>query len=176
MIIPFDEQPDLKTIERLNVLASTESSKLFCHPIPFLIPESIASVLCERDPSFIPFHHAHKSGQDRVLVQILKAQYGCVESARLWYEHISKALVEQDFQINPFDPCIFQRISGDIHTYITLYIDDLMIFSDEVRLVDDIIAKLIEKYKDLIVNRGKIHDYLGMRFDFSKEVFISMEA
>ena len=143
------------------------------------IPEPIPSVLCERDPSFIPFRHIHKSGQGRVLVQLLKAQYGCVESARLWYdEHISKALVEQGFQINPFDPCIFQRKSGDIHTYITLYVDDLMIVSDEVSLVDEVISKLTAKYKDLTVHRGKVHYYLGMKFDFSKEgeVFISMES
>ena len=53
-----------------------------------------------------------------------------------------------------------------------------MIASDEVQLVDEVITKLTEKYRDLTVHRGRIHDYLGMRFDFSKEgeVFISMEA
>jgi hypothetical protein len=108
----------------------------------------------------------------------LKAQYGCVESARLWYEHIKAALIEQGFEINPFDPCIFQRKSGDIQTYITLYVDDIMIVSDKTSIVDEIIDKLLVKYKDLTIHRGKIHDYLGMRFDFSKEgeVFISMES
>ena len=76
------------------------------------IPEPIASVLCDREPLFIPYRHINKNGQGRVLVQLLKAQYGCVESARLWYEHISEALVEKNFQINPFDKCIFQRQTG----------------------------------------------------------------
>ena len=59
-----------------------------------------------------------------------------------------------------------------------MYVDDLMIASDEAKLVDDVISKLTEKYRDLTVHRGRVHDYLGMRFDFSKEgeVFISMEA
>jgi hypothetical protein len=142
------------------------------------IPEPIASVLCEREPSFKPFLHTNKQGQGRVLVQLLKAQYGCVESARLWYEHISKAIMEQGFQINPFDQCIFQRRSGDTWTYITLYVDDLMIVSDEISMVDEVIEKLTAKYTDLTVHRGKVEDYLGMRFDFSKkgEVFISMET
>jgi hypothetical protein len=142
------------------------------------IPEPIASILCDRDPLFVPYMHTNKNGQRRVLVQLLKAQYGCVESARLWYEHIKQALIEQSFDINPFDPCIFQRKSGDIWTYITLYVDDIMIVSDEISLVDEVIDKLTVKYKDLTVHRGKIHDYLGMKFDFSKEgeVFISMES
>jgi len=124
------------------------------------IPEPIASVLCEREPLFRPFLHTNKHGQGRVLVQLLKAQYGCVESARLWYEHISKALIEQEFQINPFDKCIFQKQTGDSWTYITLYVDDLMIASDEVKLVDEVITKLTEKYRDLTVHRGRVHDYL----------------
>ena len=124
------------------------------------IPEPIASVLCDRDPSFVPYTHTNKNGQRRELVQLLKAQYGCVLSARLWYEHIKKALIEQNFDINPFDPCIFQRKSGDIWTYITLYVDDLMIVSDDISMVDEVISKLTEKYKDLTVHRGRIHDYL----------------
>ena len=126
----------------------------------------------------LTYLHTNNKGQRRVLVKVLKAQYGCVESGRLWYEHIAKALTEQGFNINPFDKCIFQRKTGDSWTYITLYVDDLMIASDEVNLVDEVISKLTEKYKDLTVHRGKVHDYLGMMFDFTKEgeVFISMEA
>ena len=142
------------------------------------IPEPVASILCQRDVSFLPFLHFNKKRQGRVLVRLLKAQYGCVKSARLWYEHITKALIEKDFIIHPFDKCIFQRKTGDSWTYITLYVDDLMIVSDEVELVNEVIAKLTDEYKDLTVHRGKVHDYLGMRFDFSKEgeVFISMES
>jgi hypothetical protein len=53
-----------------------------------------------------------------------------------------------------------------------------MIVSDETSMVDEVIEKLTAKYKDLTVHRGKVHDYLGMKFDFSKEgeVFISMES
>ena len=53
-----------------------------------------------------------------------------------------------------------------------------MIVSDEISLVDEVIDKLTAKYRDLTVHRGKIHEYLGMKLDFSKEgeVFISMES
>jgi len=53
-----------------------------------------------------------------------------------------------------------------------------MIVSDEVSMVDEVIERLTAKYTDLTVHRGRVHDYLGMRFDFSKEgeVFISMES
>ena len=58
----------------------------------------------------------------------------------------------------------------------TLYVDDLMIVSDEKESVDETIEYLREIYIDITVKRGKVHDYLGMRFDFRNEgeVFTSM--
>jgi hypothetical protein len=137
------------------------------------IPQPVADVLCDRDKTFLPF--LNKNG--KVLVKLLKAQYGCVESAKLWYNHISTAIKGYGFQVNPFDQCLFQRQEGDIWTYITLYVDDLLIVSDEKDRVDDTIKRLTDTYTDITVKRGKIHEYLGMKFDFSNpgEVFISME-
>ena len=136
------------------------------------IPQPIADILCDRDPSFQPFMHEN----GRVLVKLLNAQYGCVESAKLWYNHISKMITEFGFQVNPFDQCVFQKQVGEKWTYITLYVDDLMIVSDEKESVDETIDYLRKVYTDITVKRGKVHDYLGIRFDFRNEgeVFMSM--
>jgi hypothetical protein len=136
------------------------------------ITQPVADVLCQRDPMFLPFLHDN----GRVLVKLLKAQYGCVESARLWYNHISTALKDSGFETNLFDPCVFQRKIDKGYTYITLYVDDLLVVSDDKNEVDSTVEYLRKTYQDITVKRGKIHDYLGMRFDFSKpgEVFVSM--
>ena len=65
----------------------------------------------------------------------------------------------------------FKIRDGDKWTYITLYVDDLLIVSDDKSQVDQTIDHL-----DITVKRGKIHDYLGIRFDFRNEgeVFMSM--
>ena len=54
--------------------------------------------------------------------------------------------------------------------------DDLLIVSDEKSQVEQTIDYLREIYLDITVKRGKIHDYLGIRFDFRNEgeVFMSM--
>ena len=138
------------------------------------IPQPIADIMCNRDPSFQPFLHAN----GKILVKLLKAQYGCIESAKLWYNYISTALVEQGFSINVFHRCIFQKQDGETWTYTTLYVDDLLIVRDKVKEVDEVIRKLTDTYKDLMVKRGKIHDYQGIRFDFTKEgeVFINEQV
>jgi hypothetical protein len=43
------------------------------------IPSPVAEILCERDPEFRPFMHSNGN----VLLKLMKAQYGCIESAKL---------------------------------------------------------------------------------------------
>ena len=133
----------------------------------------VAEVLCERDKSFLPFF-INKNG--KVLVKLLEAQYGCVESAKQWYNHIYKAIISYGFQVNPFDQCFFQKQEGKVWTYITFYIDDLLIVSDKKENVDESIQLLRDAYTDTTVTRGNVHEYLGLKFDFRNpdEVFISM--
>lgn len=53
---------------------------------------------------------------------------------------------------------------------VTWHIDDLKISCKDPTVVEDLVDKLSERYgkhKALTINRGKIHDYLGMILDFS---------
>lgn len=59
------------------------------------------------------------------------------------------------------------------------HVDDFIMTHEEPRVNDDLIAWFSEKYGNLsplTVNRGKVHEYLGMTFDFSRigEVQITM--
>ena len=48
----------------------------------------------------------------QIAVQLKKALYGCVQSAKLWYNHLSNVLKELGFEANPVDPCVFNRMSA----------------------------------------------------------------
>lgn len=52
----------------------------------------------------------------------------------------------------------------------------MLIVSDTKEKVDETIQFLRDAYTDITVTRGKVHEYLGMKFDFRNEgeVFISM--
>ena len=133
----------------------------------------LARILVKRDPSFAQYVDA----KERILVKLNKAQYGCVESARLWYNNISKFLISIGFQKNLLDPCVFMsKTDNGEDFFITLYVDDLMCFCADEDAIEGFIAKLEAKYTTITVRKGLVHDYLAMRFDFSKpdEVFISM--
>ena len=45
-------------------------------------------------------------------VKLEKALYGCVQPAKLWYNHLSNFLQGIGFKPNPVDPCVFNRMSS----------------------------------------------------------------
>ena len=57
-------------------------------------------------------------------VHVLRALYGCLESALMWYELYSSILVELGFEINSYDKCVANKIINGKQCTIIFYIDD----------------------------------------------------
>jgi hypothetical protein len=71
--------------------------------------------------------------------------------------------------VNDYDPCIFSRGEGDDECIILLYVDDLMIFAKTNAVIESLIKQLKEFYKEIQVNYGIKHSYLGMTLTFSDD-------
>jgi hypothetical protein len=85
--------------------------------------------------------------QKKVLyVQVLKAIYGMLEAALLWYKTFRKDLEDIGFIFSPYDPCVANRkVQGSQQTILFL-VDDLK-SSHRMKLVNDRFEKwLNEKY------------------------------
>ena len=55
-----------------------------------------------------------------------------------------------------------------------MYVDDLFITSDSEKELDKIDKTLREKYGGVTSQKGRVHDYLGIRWDFTSEGQVSM--
>jgi hypothetical protein len=102
-------------------------------------------------------------------VELLKAVFGTLRVARLFWEKLSNQLKESGFAANPYDPCVNKMICGKQMT-VVWHVDDLKISHVDAKAVDHFIRQLDDIFgKDgpLTKSRGKIHDYLGMSLDFS---------
>jgi len=62
-----------------------------------------------------------------LIVRLKKALYRCVESAKLWYEHISTTLKTFAFEANPQDRCVLNSPVGGVQCIVCVYVDDLFI-------------------------------------------------
>jgi len=106
--------------------------------------------------------------------------YGCVESAKLWYEHIKTTLKAFGFKPNPKDICVFNMV-GRKHgkqCTICIHVDDLMITCADEEFLEAVLEYIERVYKKVTIHRGSVHSYLGMMFDFSEEgkVKVTMEG
>ena len=103
----------------------------------------LVDVSCDIDPSYEEFVVEEK-GVRTLYVHILKALYGLLVSSMLFYCKLSKDLVEDGFEINPYDPCVANKmVDGEQHT-VCWHADDLKSSHRDTR-VNDAFAKWIEK-------------------------------
>lgn len=113
-----------------------------------------------------------------VVVRLKKALYGCIESAKLWYETLRDALSQFGFSINIFDYCVFNKVENGIQLTVAVYVDDLFISCVDPKMIESFLTFLENRFGAVTINRGLLHSYLGMSFDFreSGSVRITMEG
>ncbi len=115
--------------------------------------------------------------QGRLTAKLGKALYGCIQSARMFYEHLKNSLLAYGFVPNPYEPCIFNKTTeSGLQVTVTIYVDDVKISCKDPRAVDDVLEYLRSVYRTISVKRGKVLEYLGMSLNFEEKgkVKISM--
>ncbi len=109
---------------------------------------------------------------------LVKALYGCIQSARRFYELLAKVLCSMGFSSNPYDQCVFNKTTEDgLQCTIVVYVDDLKISCANGAVVESIIDELQQHFTKLTLKRGKTLEYLGMELDFTTphKVSVSMK-
>ena len=75
-----------------------------------------------------------------------------------------------NYTANEYDICVFNRTESDnTQTSLVIHIDDMIITASSESRVDDVIKQIETIYPGLTKHRGKVLNYTGMTFDFSKE-------
>lgn len=75
------------------------------HEVLTKLDDKLAMILVKIRPKYEMF--LNEDGP--MIVQLDKALYGCVESARLWYDHLKAMLESPGFKANPYDICMFNK-------------------------------------------------------------------
>ena len=133
------------------------------NPIYVVLDKVMSEIMVKIDSKY--GQYCEKNGE--ITVRLDKALYGCVESALLWYNHISGALADLGFVKNPCDSCVFNMISKGVQCTIVLHVDDLFVTCVDESVIDEVLRSLKERYSETNESRGNKHNYLGMVFDLS---------
>lgn len=134
------------------------------HEVLVSINPVLSALLVNLDNSYKQFTNDDGS----VIVKLDKALYGCIESALLFYKHISGTLLSLGFIKNAYDMCVFNKTVNGKQCTVTIHVDDLKVSCVDKAVLDDLVKDLIKVYKKVNVHDGKVLDYLGMDFDYSE--------
>ena len=121
--------------------------------------------ICEGYNSFVTI----ENGKKTLYLQLMKALYGCVKSALLWYDLFSNTLLQMGFTLNPYDSCIANKMINNKQCTVAWYVDDNKISHVDPDVVTNIILEIEKKFGKMTTTRGKSHNFLGMDIDFKPD-------
>ena len=106
-------------------------------------------------------------GKEDWVYRLKKSLYGLKQSLCAWYRTIAPVLEEFGFIRCESDHSIFISRKGGLTTYIALYVDDLLIISEDDDHLAEVKKRLAERFemKDL----GVARKFLGMEIEYSDD-------
>ena len=129
-----------------------------------VIDRYLSANLAALDPRFQAFLRPDGT----LVVRLLKALYGTVEASRLWYDVITGLMLKAGFVPNPIEPCVLnRRRPGGKQLTVVLYVDDLLVMSEDESEILWFKAHLEEHFPEVTFHSGSILDYVGMTLDFA---------
>ncbi|KAL0416236.1 UNVERIFIED_CONTAM: hypothetical protein Slati_3455500 [Sesamum latifolium] len=87
--------------------------------------------------------------------------YGIKQAFRRWNIHFDEVIWDYDFIKNEYRPCVYKKISGSSVTYLVLYVDDILLIGNDVKMLGDIKAWLSTQFS--MKDMGEAFYILGIK-------------
>ena len=95
-------------------------------------------------------------------VKLTKALYGLLRSALLFYKKLRGDLEGLGFKINPYDPCVANKVINGEQLTIVWHVDDLKVSHKDENVVSAFCVKMSQLYgSGTKSSRGKVTTFSG---------------
>jgi hypothetical protein len=144
----FDTYSPVARLTTICVLLSLATSHgLLIHQMDvktaFLNGELEKEIYMDQPDGFVA------KGQGKVC-KLLKSLYGLKQAPKQWHEKFDKILTSACFAVNEADKCVYYRYGGGNGVILCLYVDDILIFSNNVNVIKEV--------KDFLSNNFEMKD------------------
>ena len=87
----------------------------------------------------------------RMVCKLQKSIYGLKQASRQWYYKFHQVIISSGFEMNMVDDCIYHKFSGSKHIYLVLYVDDILLATNDIDMLHETKRFLLKKFemKDL---------------------------
>ena len=128
--------------------------------------------LLEIDQDLYGSYITEEKGTKVMYVELLKALYGTLRAAQLFWEKLQVKLVNDwGFTPNRYDSCMVNKKVNGKQLTMAWHVDDLKVSHEEDNVLDKFIGMMEEEFGQetpLTIKRGPIQEYLGMTLDFTE--------
>ena len=167
------ERRSVATVDVPNAFIQTDMKKKDKDGYRYIlkIRGTLVDMLVKLAPETYAPHVIVERGNKVLYLQTLKALYGMLQSSLLYYEKFRKAIEEQGFEVNKYDPCVANKMVNGQQLTVCWHVDDLKISHVSQEVVDSFIEwikKEFGKVGTVKVCKGDIHPYVGFTLDYSE--------
>ena len=90
-------------------------------------------------------------GQEQKVCKLLRSIYGLKQASRSWNIRFDTTIKSYDFEQNVDEPCVYKRVIDGKVVFLVLYVDDILLIGNDVRILSDVKSWLANQFqmKDL---------------------------
>ncbi|KAL0463025.1 UNVERIFIED_CONTAM: Retrovirus-related Pol polyprotein from transposon RE1 [Sesamum latifolium] len=100
-------------------------------------------------------------GQEQKFCRLQISIYGLKQASQSWNTRFDEVIRGYDFIKNDHDPCIYKKINGSSVAYLVLYVDDILLIGNDVKILGDIKAWLSTQFS--MKDMGEASYILGVK-------------
>ena len=112
-------------------------------------------------------------GKENMVCILHKSIYGLKQASRQWYLKFHDVVTSLGFEENTVDSCIYLKISGRKFIFLILYVDDVLLASNDLGLLMDLKRMLSQNFDmndlgeanfvlGIEIHRDRDHNFLGL--------------
>ena len=112
-------------------------------------------------------------GKEHMVCKLRKSIYGLKQTSRQWYLKFHEILITIGFKENLVDQCIYLKINGSKICIIVLYVDDMLLASNNMGMIHEIkqfLSKIFDMKElgeasyvlGIEIHRDRSHGLLGL--------------
>ena len=82
-----------------------------------------------------------------MVCKLKKSMYGLKQASRQWYLKFNDTIISFGFKENTFDRCIYMKVSGSKFIFLVLYVDDILLATNDLGLLYEIKKYLSKNFE-----------------------------
>jgi hypothetical protein len=106
------------------------------------ISGTLAELMARTDPKLYQKYVTLENNTQVLYLRLQKALYGMMKSTLLFYKKLVRELRDIGFEINPYDPCVANKMVDGSQITVRWHVDDLMISHIKSGVINELLRTI----------------------------------